>query len=325
MDNRVLFMSNRVPFGITMKRLIFIAFSALFVAPATAATFGPLVSPTDLNAELDSAQPILLDIRGEAYEKEGHIVGAISAPYGIFRGPKENPGQLLEVATLEERYEALGLELERPVVIVPEGATDTDFGAAARVYWTLKSSGFSDLSILNGGVRSWVSAGLSLEKSASTLPATELDIEFSQAWTADTEAVVAATRGEIDSLLLDARPDAFYQGKKAHDAAAKPGTIPGASNQDYTAFFDKGSSAIKQSIDGSPLLETLGVSDGQEIVSFCNTGHWAATNWFALSEVAGLDNVKLYPGSMVEYSNAGHEMENAPGLIGNFLNKLKGN
>jgi len=187
MDNRVLFMSNRVPFGITMKRLIFIAFSALFVAPATAATFGPLVSPTDLNAELDSAQPILLDIRGEAYEKEGHIVGAISAPYGIFRGPKENPGQLLEVATLEERYEALGLELERPVVIVPEGATDTDFGAAARVYWTLKSSGFSDLSILNGGVRSWVSAGLSLEKSASTLPATELDIEFSQAWTADTE------------------------------------------------------------------------------------------------------------------------------------------
>jgi thiosulfate/3-mercaptopyruvate sulfurtransferase len=39
-------------------------------------------------------------------------------------------------------------------------------------------------------------------------------------------------------------------------------------------------------------------------VSFCNTGHWAATNWFALSEVAGQKNVKLYAGSMVEWTQS---------------------
>jgi len=307
-----------------MKSLVAVAtLGAALVTPVGAATFGPLVSPTDLQPQLDSVQPLLLDIRGEAYDS-GHIDGAVSAPYGLFRGPEENPGQVPDAASLERTYETAGLELDRPVVIVPEGATDTDFGAAARVYWTMKSSGFTDLSILNGGVRGWQEAGFALETAARTPSATELDIVFSDAWTADTDAVVAATRGEIDALLLDARPAEFYQGKKGHSAAI-PGTLPGAENQVYTAFFAEGSSAIDSSIDASPLLETLGVTDGQEIVSFCNTGHWAATNWFALSEVAGLDNVKLYPGSMVEYSSAGHEVENAPGLVGNFVNKLRGN
>jgi len=304
--------------------LAMFASSAVFVTSvAAAATFGPLVTPTELSARLAELDPIILDIRGEAYA-DGHLAGAVSAPYGLFRGPQDNPGQLLDVGTLEERYEALGLELERPVVIVPEGKTDTDFGAAARVYWTLKSSGFTDLSILNGGIEAWRAAELPLESEAVTPSPTELDITFSEEWTADTEQVAAVTEGEIDALLLDARPDDFYQGRTSHPAATKPGTLPGAQSHAYTSFFEQGSAAISAIPDTSPLLESLGVEQGEQIVSFCNTGHWAATNWFALSEVAGLDNVKLYPGSMVEYSNAGLEMENTPGLVDNFLNKLRG-
>ena len=39
-------------------------------------------------------------------------------------------------------------------------------------------------------------------------------------------------------------------------------------------------------------------------VSFCNTGHWAATNWFVLSEIAGIEGVKLYPESMVGWTRS---------------------
>jgi thiosulfate/3-mercaptopyruvate sulfurtransferase len=60
-------------------------------------------------------------------------------------------------------------------------------------------------------------------------------------------------------------------------------------------------------------------------VSFCNTGHWAATDWFALSELAGIENVKLYPDSMVAYSKTDNEMANTPGLIGNLLRQVTGN
>jgi thiosulfate/3-mercaptopyruvate sulfurtransferase len=38
------------------------------------------------------------------------------------------------------------------------------------------------------------------------------------------------------------------------------------------------------------------------VTSYCNTGHWAATDWFVLSEVLGRADVKLYAGSMVEWT-----------------------
>ena len=36
--------------------------------------------------------------------------------------------------------------------------------------------------------------------------------------------------------------------------------------------------------------------------TYCNTGHWAATDWFVLSEILGRKDVKLYSGSMVEWT-----------------------
>ena len=308
-----------------MKLLTYsLAAGLLSASIASADYLKPLMNPAELSNSLDQANPIILDIRGDAYS-DGHIPGAISAPYGLFRGPKNNPGQLLDEDVLEERFEALGLELDRPVVVVSEGKTDTDFGAAARVYWTLKSTGFEDLAILNGGKQAWEQAGYAIDKTNITPKPTELDFTFSPQWTSTTEQVVSVTKEEVDSLLLDARPASFYEGDKSHGAASRPGTLPGAENYYYASFFNDGSAAISSDIDVQALKITLGLEEDQEIVSFCNTGHWAATNWFALSEVAGIENVKLYPGSMVEYSNLDLPMENTPGVVENLLNSILGN
>ncbi len=37
-------------------------------------------------------------------------------------------------------------------------------------------------------------------------------------------------------------------------------------------------------------------------VSYCNTGHRAATDWFVLHELLGCQDVRLYDGSMVEWT-----------------------
>lgn len=298
--------------------------ASLCATTALAGDLEPVISPAGLDAYLSEADtaPVVLDIRGDAYGK-GHIEGAVPAPYALFRGPAENPGQLLPVEQLEETYESLGLDPERPVVIVVQGASDTDFGAAARVYWTLKSSGFEHLSILNGGTQAWVNAGLPLDQTPVTPEPTELEITWNDTWTAETPYINDVIAGGRDARLLDARPADFYEGRKAHGAAARPGTLPGAENYAYTGFFVEGATAISPVTDVDRLTEVLGIGRGETVVSFCNTGHWAATNWFALSELAGYEDVKLYPGSMVEYAATDGEMANAPGLLDNLLDQFK--
>ncbi|CRK76550.1 sulfurtransferase [Nereida ignava] len=297
-----------------------VAIVGIATAPL-AATFGPLVEADDLANALDTKQPVLLDIRNDGYA-DSHVDGALWAPYKLFRGTKDNPGGLMDLAVLEEHLEKLGLEQDEPIIIISEGNTDTDFGAAARVYWTLKSTGFTDLSILNGGRIAWRDANLPLNNTLETAVPSQLDLKFDTTWLADTQHVSSVVKGENSGLLVDARLPEFFAGDKAHGAAKRPGTLPGAVNQSYATFFENGAAAISTPTDISALKASLGIKGDEEVISFCNTGHWAATHWFALSELANVENAKLYAGSMVEYSNADLPMENTPGVFKNLLRQI---
>ena len=105
-----------------------------FAAPAHAAPqLSPLVSPAELAAFKRDADLLLLDIRqGEASEgvsvyEAGHIPGAVHAPYARWRGPAENPGQVLTDAELTELFRSLGVEEGRPVVVIHQGDSVSDF------------------------------------------------------------------------------------------------------------------------------------------------------------------------------------------------------
>lgn len=307
-----------------MTRIILATCAATLLGTgAFAASFAPLVTPTELAAKGPAVQPIILDLRDAGYDK-GHLPGAIPAPYAIFRGGKTNPGAVPDVEALEADLERLGLRTDAPIVIVPEGKTDTDFGAAARAYWTLKSTGFTDLSILNGGTQAWTAAGLPVDTAPVTPQPTQLELTFSDTWLASTEGVTQMVEGASDAVLLDARPTEFYEGRAKHDVADRPGTLPGAQSLPHSTFFTPGTPTMSSSTDVAALKQALGIKDGDEVVTFCNTGHWAATEWFALSELAGLDNVRLYPGSMVEYAQADLPMDNVPGLLANLTRQIFG-
>ena len=296
----------------------------LAATPALAEEFGPLLTPDALNAALADTgdAPLVLDIRGEGYA-EGHIASAVSAPYGLFRGPAENPGQLVSEDALEVVLRQLGVEADRPTVVVHGGGSVTDFGAAARVYWTLKSAGLKELAILNGGTTAWAEAGYALQTEVVTPTPSEIEVTFSDTWLATTEDVLAIVNGEDEALLLDARPQAFWSGEEAHPAAARPGTLPQSQYFEHANWFGTGP-AIVDAEAARALADAQGLDKADQLVSFCNTGHWAATNWFALSELAGVENVKLYPDSMVGYSKAGHQMANVPSRLENLIDQVTG-
>lgn len=249
------------------------------------------------------------------------IPGAVSAPYAQWRGPAENPGALPELAQLRAVVQRVGIEADTPVVVVHGGASPTDFGTAARVYWTLKSLGVEDLAILNGGVAGWREAGLPTEDAPVTTAPSDWAPTLSETWrvtSAELQAIIDA--GDVANLV-DARPPGFFEGLLWHDAAASPGTLPGSGNLTYEIWFEDGRFVGPER--ARQIAEQTGQTDAPLTVSFCNTGHWAAINWFALSELAGVENTRLYAESMVEWSRTGAPMMNQPSRLGFYWMQVR--
>ena len=298
--------------------------TALAVSLTTqAATLTPVIDSFTLTDLLDNNEVKVLEIRGDekAYLKQ-HIPGSVHISYGEFRGPKDNPGKLPQLSKLAAALGSRGIDVSDSVVIVHDGVTTTDFGAAARVYWTLKSVGFESLAILNGGFRAYQKDGFEIASEQSIVSPVTPELAFNSAWYADTAEVEKQVSGKGSARLLDARLDDFYAGKAWHDAAARPGILPGADQFAFEAFFDKNTPLLKhadeiQSIVASNKLNQPGT------ISYCNTGHWAATNWFVLSEVANVSDVKLYAESMVEWSALNKPMENVPTSVQFAILKTK--
>ncbi len=313
-----------------MKTILAITAAAMVLGHSALADqhagFGPLITPTELTQMRTTLDPLILDIRtgtsGDVSVFEaGHIAGAVPAPYGLFRGPQENPGDVPSDAQLTEVLRGLGVTFDRPTVIVHQGTDETDFGAAARVYWTLKSSGVSQLAIINGGIGAWTEAGYELSTEAVAPVPSDITVTFADTWLATRDDVLGVVEGEQSATLIDARPESFWKGNDAHGAAARPGTLPQSQYFTHSRWFSSSPTTI-DAASARDLAAANGYTDGGPLVSFCNTGHWAATNWFALSELAGIENVKLYPESMVGWSNAGLPMDNVPGAMRNLWNQI---
>jgi len=292
-------------------RILSITIAVLLASAASAKAAEPLVSPEWLADRLDSEDLVVLDIRnpidggsGAAF-RAGHIPGAVYSSYGEdgWRRPEgEVPGMLPPVADLEALIGGLGIDNDDHVVIVHGGVSSSDFGSAARVFWTFRQLGHAELSILDGGYRGWVAdADRPVARGAAAIrPAT---------YAADPRSDLLATAGDVEAVLatggaalVDGRPAEQFAGAAKHPAATAAGHIPGALSFDQGQWFEPASGRLKD-VDAVVASLPPELRAGNEpVVSYCNTGHWAATNWFMLSEVVGRDDVRLYDGSMTEWT-----------------------
>jgi len=298
-----------------MKKLLTAVLSLAAASLSFAAA--PLLTPAELKAQLGGADVRVIDIRDPKSYAAAHIPGAVNAPYGRWRGPASNPGELPELSKLAALVQSLGLTPSTHAVVVSSGADSTDFGASARVYWTLKVLGLKELSILNGGVKAWAQAQLPQDSEVVKVTASTYSPQIDMSLIAGRDDV-AQKVSQGSAVLVDSRPSAFFRGETRHQAAKIPGTLQGAVNVEHSRFFE-GNSAVF--VPEKARMSTIPVDTGKEVVAFCNTGHWAATSWFAISEVAGHKNAKMYPGSMVDWTQSaqGLPMSNVPGRARQLL------
>ena len=269
-----------------------------------AAWAAPLIGPTELQTLAQQGAVRIVDVReADAYAMQ-HVPGAVSAPYLTrWRGPATNPGLPPSQRELTALVQSLGLTPETRTVLVYTGTDSSDFATAARAYWTLKSLGAKDLSILNGGLNAWRSAGLPVSNQAAVAPRSQWQPRFNPQWLATREDV-RALLGQPGAVLVDSRPAPFYQGRVQVELAHAKGTLPGAINQDSDLYFELGSAVLMDKDSLQAEADKAHAKPEQTVVTFCNAGHWSATDWFVRSELLGEPNVKLYAGSVIDWSQA---------------------
>ncbi|MCL7942625.1 sulfurtransferase [Marinobacter sp. ATCH36] len=296
-----------------MSRLLAIVLVfASSLALAEGDTTPPLVDAGWLNANLGRDDLVVLDVRSaidnggdRSSFQEAHIPGAIYSSYtgDGWRETRDGVAGLLPpVASLERLIGGLGIGNDDTVVVVPAGTGATDFGSAARVYWTFRVLGHDDVTILNGGFAGWTAGGHEISSGEDDQRAvTEFEGSLQQHLIASLEEVEAA-RG-TQAQLVDARPSDYFRGENQSPAARAPGTIPDARSLPHLDFLGERDQAWYLNQDSiTARVNQAELNPGTRTIAFCNTGHWAATDWFVLSELAGFEEVALYDGSMAEWS-----------------------
>lgn len=288
-----------------------VAVAAIGLSGAAWAAAQPLVDVAWIKANSCNDGVRVLDIRNaldggsQTDYLRGHIPCAVHTDYlkDGWRVADKNktPGQLPPADQLEKLIGGLGIGNDTQVVIVPAGKDALDMGSATRMFWTFKVLGHDNVSILNGGLAAYTKDEKNpLEKGNNKPEAVAFKASLRQEMLVGKEEMKAAMEKGV--TLVDNRPNDQYIGINRHPKAKRNGTIPGARNLPENWMTENNGGTFRDAETLKKLFAVAEVPTEGEVITFCNTGHWASLGWFAEHELLGNQQAKLYDGSMVEWS-----------------------
>jgi thiosulfate/3-mercaptopyruvate sulfurtransferase len=286
------------------------AFAALALTGFANAAFAaePLVDVAWAVANLNKPGIVFIDLQPATDYAQAHIPGAINSNYAkdgwrVERKADKVPDMLPDdLGPLTDLIGSkFGVDNSTHVVLVSPGYTSTDMGNSTRVYWTFKVLGHDNVSILNGGMSAY-SENEKNPLQQGIIKATP------KTFKANVRKDMITTLADVNKakaagvVLVDHRPEEQWVGISKHPKSTAPGTIEGAKNLSHSWTTVNGGGKFRNKAQLETLYKYAGVPMTGEQIAFCNTGHWASIGWFVSSELVGNKQVKLYDGSMVEYT-----------------------
>src|ERR1700744_3646085 len=167
------------------------------------------------------------DGSGAADYAAGHIPGAVFFDIdAIADHATDLPHMLPSDTAFAEAAGALGLRRDL-ITIVYDGQ---GIFSAPRVWWTLRTMGFPEVFVLDGGLPKWRAEGRALETALPHVTPTTLEPAFDPSLVRDLEAVRAILATQ-NTQVIDARAAARFRGEAPEPRAGlRSGHMPGALN-----------------------------------------------------------------------------------------------
>lgn len=316
----------------SVKRIALLGLTSLLTAAAGllhAATLpGPVVSTAWLASHLDEVQ--LIDVRSNPasfsaqpeietdaktgkkvlQEVGGHIAGAQLLDAKLMRTDRMIDGQKIkymipEAADFAKLVQSLGVHGGKAIVLMSPATDIGEVNDALRMYWQFKVYGEDNIAVLDGGMAAWLLEGraYALDKPAAKTGNWRVLADRTARYFAGT-AEVRQAAAQHSASLVDARDLKSYHGLVKRDYVAGYGHIEGARLFPTELLMKSDGGALKFMSANTyrGLLAGQGIDSSAPAISYCNSGHLSSGPWFVMSELLANTAVRLYDGSLHEWT-----------------------
>jgi thiosulfate/3-mercaptopyruvate sulfurtransferase len=277
-------------------------------APLRAAELpGPLVDGQWLLVNRDDV--LVLDARkNTASFTGGHISVAIPVDANKIRAERQiGDGNMTRMRpdsdTFTRFMRAHGVDDDSLVVLTHRGGKPGYVTGAARLYWHMELYGFDRVALLDGGNPGWV------EALGELVGETDSVRQGNYRFGAERPELVATMQQVRQALdkdtvtLIDTRELRYHLGLDKKDYAYARGHIPSSRSLPHRLLHPTRKSAKFYSRDTlNDLLESLRIDSDDELILYCNSGYEASSVWFALREFLGKPKVRVYDGSLHQWT-----------------------
>ena len=193
------------------------------------------------------------------------------------------------------RMRAMGVGDGHQVVIY-DGA---GLFSAARVWWTFRLMGKTDVAVLDGGFPKWRAEGREIEDLPPVVKDRHMTVSRQNQLVKDVTQVAHSSKLR-EAEILDARPAARFRGEAPEPRPGlRGGHIPGSKNLPFATLLN-GDGTMKSVPDLRATFESAGVDLAKAAITTCGSGITAAILSLALERI-GHRNHSLYDGSWAEW------------------------
>jgi thiosulfate/3-mercaptopyruvate sulfurtransferase len=244
-----------------------------------------------------SGVPYIVVPRRDSFEA-GHVPGADFLDLqGEFSDNATSLRFMMpDIAQLETAFGRHGVGNDSHVVLYSIGTAMW----ATRLWWMLKSLGFDNAAVLDGGLDKWKAEGRALESGPAKgyKPAT-FKAHPRPGYFVDSNDVLAA-RGHRDIIVVNALNEQLHRGLEP-SRYGRPGRIPGSCNVSAATMVDPATKAFVPLAEAEAKFAAQGFSRDKRVIAYCGGGISATVDLFMLSRL-GYDKLTLYDGSMGEWA-----------------------
>lgn len=195
------------------------------------------------------------------------------------------------------RLRAMGIGDGHQVVVYD----NSDVRSAARVWWTFRLMGKTDVAVLDGGFAKWRAEGREVEDLPPITRDRHMTVQRQAARVRDVTQVAAAAKLG-DHVIIDARGPGRFRGDEPEPRPGlRQGHIPGSRNVPFTLIYND-DGTMKSVPELRAVFEAAGVDLLRPAITTCGSGITAASLALALERL-GKRDWSVYDGSWTEWGS----------------------